>query len=137
MDPARTATQLTTEHVRDLIAGRPEYRAAVVIAFRADDLHWLTFGLGPRDKLEAASAADTLSQVASGGLPATAVYEDFRLDAAKLKAANDLMAAALKRVVGHVCPGDTNGDGDCGKRHCPYCGDEIRAALKLADPKSA
>lgn len=22
------------------------------------------------------------------------------------------------------CPDDTNGDGDCGKRYCPYCGNE-------------
>lgn len=27
-----------------------------------------------------------------------------------------------------TCPNDTNGDGDCGRRMCPNCGDAARAA---------
>lgn len=45
----------------------------------------------------------------------------------------DELAAALRGIVGHGCPKDTNGDGDCGRKNCPYCGAQTRAALARYD----
>ena len=42
----------------------------------------------------------------------------------------DAMQKALRRI---RCPKDTDGDGNCGQKYCPYCGQDYQAALKLAD----
>ena len=45
----------------------------------------------------------------------------------------DLLEEALLRVLDSGCPKDTNGDGDCGSKSCPYCGDGIKALLNQDD----
>ena len=41
---------------------------------------------------------------------------------ANLVAAAPEMLGALKIILRQPCPKDTNGDGDCGRVACPFCG---------------
>lgn len=39
------------------------------------------------------------------------------------------LRAACRSVALQPCPRDTDGDGNCGRQLCPYCGEAIHAAL--------
>lgn len=51
------------------------------------------------------------------------------LPAARRAIAADLRRGLAERLLQENCPMDTNGDGDCGRRHCPTCGSRRACAL--------
>jgi hypothetical protein len=91
-------TALSPDDLRGLIAGRPQYRAVVACGVRADDLHWLSWGREPLDKLPAAGLSDRLIGPLNDGRPPATVYEDFRMDAARNEAEVEWPAAENERL---------------------------------------
>ncbi len=84
------------------IAARFSKNAVVILCW--DDtyalIHTTTWGRSAGDKLLAADAGETAAKAIGCDLSQQRVYEDFRLDAAKLKEENDRLKLTIAELEG-------------------------------------
>lgn len=82
------------------IAGRYEKDVVVIVAWDRtfEKIHTTTFGITAEDKLAAAELGPILAAAAGAEMTQVHPYEDFRLDAARLKEENDQLRARLAEL---------------------------------------
>ena len=86
--------------VAEEIAFRFEKDIVVILCWseQFEKLHTTTFGQSAQDKLLAAEIGESLARHCNCDLSQTRTYEDFRLDAGRLKEENDRLKARLAEL---------------------------------------
>ncbi len=89
--PVAVAAEISERFEKDIV---------IVICWNAEHnkFHMTTFGRAAIDKVNAADLGEILADAAGAVLSEKTVYEDFRLDAARLKEEND----RLKRRIAEL-----------------------------------
>jgi hypothetical protein len=89
--PVAAAADIANRCLKDIV---------IIVSWDAwhDRLHTTTWGRSSYDKLLAADAGETAAKAIGCDLKDQRVYEDFRLDAAKLKEENDRLRARVAEL---------------------------------------
>lgn len=108
------------------------YHKDIVVIFTIDRAHHLahytTFGRAAEDKLHAAGYGDLIAGIISvERLSEVTVFEDFRLEAAKVKADRDALLAACKLFERYYAHGSVV--------QFEEVREAVRAAIAQAEPK--
>ncbi len=112
-----TPTAITVDALRALCEADGQ-RAAVMIAMSERGTQFVTWGKSAEDKVYALGLSDLLSAYLDCG-PRLATYEDFVLDAARVKEERDSLLEALReRIKKCRCRGTGTYT-----RECTLCGD--------------